>query len=236
MNILVTKRIIMNLSQRLIIINSCKNIKIFLIIIIKLANQISQIILVKQYTVVLSQSNLTVMIIQLKLSLNCDFLFKSDCHQAETSVYIYIVNHAIMKVYVWNNDNVSLIISWKFCIKHIIKYKVNSCYLTFIENIILVSTSHHQSMHWKWIQTIMQNILITAAAFHTSMNEIMKQKLFNKIIIYNVSDASVQIKIIINDYLHLWKDHSNVVDVFKRKWMNISLLKDWQKKYKLKQI
>ena len=52
MNILITEKIIMNLSQKLIIISSCKNIKISLIIIIKLTNQISQIILAKQHIIV----------------------------------------------------------------------------------------------------------------------------------------------------------------------------------------
>ena len=79
MNILATEKIIMNLSWRLTVISSCKNVKISLIITIKLANQISQTILAKQCTVVSSWSNFAVVIIQSKLFLNCDFLFESDC-------------------------------------------------------------------------------------------------------------------------------------------------------------
>ena len=49
----------------------------------------------------------------------------------------------------------------------------------------------------------MQNILITAAAFYININEIIKQKLFNEIIIYDILNMSVQIKTVINDYLCL---------------------------------
>ena len=46
-DVLVTEDIIMNLSWKIIVIDSCADIEVFLTIIIKFINQISKIILVK---------------------------------------------------------------------------------------------------------------------------------------------------------------------------------------------
>ena len=67
MNILVTEDIIMNLLWKIAVITSCENIKISLKITIKSTNSVSKAILVKQCTIILSQSNLTVTVIQSKL-------------------------------------------------------------------------------------------------------------------------------------------------------------------------
>lgn len=64
---------------------------------------------------------------------------------------------------------------------------------------------------------------------------LLKKKLSNNIIVYENSDAFTQIKIIINDLLHLFKDQSNVVDMSEIKYINIFLLNNWQNKYKLSQ-
>ena len=79
-DVLVTEDIIMNLSQKIIVIDSCADIEVFLIITIKFINQINKIILTKQCAVILSYSNLAVAVIKLNLLDSHNFLFKSDCY------------------------------------------------------------------------------------------------------------------------------------------------------------
>lgn len=112
-DILVSENIIMNLSHRVAVIKSCDSIKVSLTINTKSINQINHTILVKQCTVISSQSNFIIAVLQSELSCNCDFLFKSNCCQTDTLVYTHIVDHVMTEVYVQNDDNISLIISQK---------------------------------------------------------------------------------------------------------------------------
>ena len=79
-NILVFKDIIMNLFRKIAVVDSCVNIKLLLTIMIKFISQIHHIIVVKEYIVIFSQSNLIMIIIKLNLFYDQNFLFKSDCH------------------------------------------------------------------------------------------------------------------------------------------------------------
>ena len=138
MNILMFKNIIMNLSKKLIIINSYQNIKISLMITTKSISQIQHTVFVKKHIIILLQSNLIIVIISSDLSLNHNFLFKFSCCQADAAVYVYIVNHVMLKVYVQNDSNLFLIISQKFCMNQVIKYKAKDCYLVNAEDFILI--------------------------------------------------------------------------------------------------
>lgn len=109
-NILVIEDIIMNFSQKITVIDSCTDIKISFTIMTKFISQISKIILVKQHTVILLRSNLTVAVIELNLSDSHDFLFESDCHQINTVIYAHIIHYIMTEMYVQNDNNFSLII------------------------------------------------------------------------------------------------------------------------------
>ena len=78
-DVLVTEDIIINLSQKITVIDSCVDIKVSFTITTKFINQISKIILVKQCAVISSHNNLVIIIIKLDLSDSHNFLFKSDC-------------------------------------------------------------------------------------------------------------------------------------------------------------
>lgn len=112
-DILVTEDIIMNLFHKVVIIESCNNIKVLLTITTKSINQINHKVLVKQQIIILSQNNLVLTVLQSDLFCNYDFLFKSNCQQTDVTVYVHIVDHAMMKVYVHNDSNISLMISQK---------------------------------------------------------------------------------------------------------------------------
>ena len=111
MNILISEDIIMNLSRKIAVIDSCENIEISFIIMTKSSNQINHIILFKQCTVISSHSNLVIKILHLDLFCDQDFFFKSNYCQIDTAVYVHIINYVMTEVYVQNDSNVSLIIS-----------------------------------------------------------------------------------------------------------------------------
>ena len=168
-NILMSEDIIMNLSRKVITIESCDNIEISLTIITKSTNQINHMILMKQWIIISLWSNLTVTVLQLSLLCNHNFLFELDCCQADISVYVHIVDHTMKEVHVWNDSNVLLIISWKFHMSQIIKYKVNSCFLIMSEDSILVSSSQCKSQ--SWTQTVIKDLLTAVTVFYTSMDD-----------------------------------------------------------------
>ena len=117
----------------------------------------------------------------------------------------------------------------------VIKYETESCYQATVNDTVLVSTSHQQSMHQEWVQTVMKGLL-AAAVFHTSMNKFMKHKLSNDVTVYEASDAITQIEIVVYDHLFLFKDCNNIVNISEKKWMNISLLNDCHNKYRPSQV
>ena len=99
-DILVTEDITMNLPKQTAIIGSCANIKVFLTIMIKSISQIHHTIVAKECIVIPPQSNLAVAVMKLNLPHGQNFLFKPDCHQADASVYAYIVDHTMTEVHV----------------------------------------------------------------------------------------------------------------------------------------
>ena len=141
-----------------------------------------------------------------------------------------------MKVYIWNDSDVSLIISQKFHIRQIIKYKAENCYLITANDVVLISTFQKQSMHQSWIKTVIWELLIVVMIFYININELFKQKLFNSIIIYSLSNIFIQIKTVIAELLYLFENYNNVINVFKTEYINISLLNNWHNKYKSEQI
>ena len=133
----------MNLLRKVAVIVSCSNIEVLFIIIIKSNFQIQHMILIKQHTIISSQSNFTVAVIQSDLFYDQNFLFKSDCCQTDTAVYAYIVDHVMTEVYIWNDSDVSLIISQKSHIKQIVKYKTEDCYFIMIDDAVLTFLLQH---------------------------------------------------------------------------------------------
>ena len=66
------------------------------------------------------------------------------------AVYVHIVDHIMMKIHVWNDSDISLIILQKFCMNQIVKYKAEKCYLITAEDTVLALTAY-QSVQQEWI-------------------------------------------------------------------------------------
>ena len=58
----------------------------------------------------------------------------------------------------------------------------------------------------------------------------------NSITVYKCTSAVSALNEIVNYYLSLWKDNSNMTDISENKWMKVSLLENWQELYKSDQI
>ena len=76
-DVLVSEDIIRNLFRKITVIDSCANIEVFFMIIIKLMNQVSQ---TEQYIIISLQNNFTVIVRKLNLLYDHNYLFESDCH------------------------------------------------------------------------------------------------------------------------------------------------------------
>ena len=136
----------------------------------------------------------------------------------------------MFKVHIQNDSNVLLIILWKSHMSQVVKYEAERCYSASSDNIILALFSC-----WKqsWVRSVMKDLLATVTVFHISMNRAMKCKLSNDITIYRSTlNTFTQIKVVVQNHVNLWEDYKNIVDLSEKQWMDISLIDDWQEKYK----
>lgn len=196
MNILVLKLILLNILKQKIIIKSYDNIKVLITITTQLINQTNQIITAQKHTVISSQKYSIILINKSNLSQNQNLLFESDCHYMSAAVYTHIINHNLSEIHIHNDLNKSLIISQKICIKYMIKYEVNECYLISSDNSVLVINENISTNN---IRLSFKELLVLTADI--SLSEI---KLLNDIIIYSEEEINIkQIKIIIADYFQL---------------------------------
>jgi len=133
-NILVLKNISIMLLSRKAIVSSCDNIKLSLTVITQSIDLVQKTIMTYKNMIIQLKSYTNVLIVKTTLFKNHDLLFKSDCHTENTAIYIYIINYTLLTVQVQNDLNVSLIILQKICLSHVVKYKVNQCYLVNSQN------------------------------------------------------------------------------------------------------
>jgi len=85
--------------------------------------------MIHKNTIIQLRSHTNVLIVKTALPQNCNLLFESDCHTENTAIYVYIIDYILSAVQVQNDSDVSLVISQKICLDHVVKYKVNRCYL-----------------------------------------------------------------------------------------------------------
>ena len=82
------------------IIKSCKSIKVSIVVITCFSDQINQIVLVKTCIIILLQSNMTILILEINLSTDKDLLFESSCCQINVVIYAHIVDHMLFEIHV----------------------------------------------------------------------------------------------------------------------------------------
>ena len=116
----------------------------------------------------------------------------------------------------------------------IVKYKADDCFL--VSSDLLPQTTPLMSINW--IKFIFCTLLAVTAIYHiiTDTTVESKQQMHNSVTVYKCTSAASALNKIINHYLSLWEDNSNVTDISENEWMKISLLENWQELYKSDQI
>ena len=147
-NILISKNISIMLLSRKAIVSSCDNIELSLTVITQLINSVWKAIMTHKNMIIQLRSHTNVLIVKTALPQNCDLLFKSDCHTENTAIYVYIVDYTLLTVQVQNDSDVSLVISWKTCLSHIVKYEVNKYYLVNSQNLKLAAFTIRKWANW----------------------------------------------------------------------------------------
>ena len=142
-----------------------------------------------------------VLIIKTTLSQNHNLLFKSDCHTENIVIYAYIVDHTLLTVQVQNDLNVSLIISWKICLDHVVKYKVNRYYLVNLQNSEFAVFTIKKWINW--VRMCFWSLLIIMMTFYLRMMTSSERKIMHKVMIYEFNVIATQITIVMHLYFHL---------------------------------
>jgi len=78
-------------------------------------------------------------------------------------------------------------------------------------------------------------VLTAVTAFHLGTTGQPERKIGHEVTVYGSSTIAAQVKAVIHFYPHLWEDCDNVTKVSEKEWMNISLIDDWEAKYKPEQ-
>ena len=133
-NIMKPKDMILDIEKNVIIIDLYKNIRISFIFInhhplIRVTifnNNKTKITISSHFNMIISIIDLKCR--SLKLLNDRDFLFESQKFDT-LSIYAYIINHNILKIFIRNNINYVMNLSRKIKLRMIINYEITKCYV-----------------------------------------------------------------------------------------------------------
>jgi len=233
LDILSPEKIFIMMNNIEAVIKSCNNIRVPLTVHSWLANQVKKIILSEKTISISSRSYVTVNVVKTSLSKNQDLLFKLKCQQRDSLIYAHIVDHTLSAVQVQNDTDMPLIILRKTCLSHVIEYEADGCYLANSKDAELAASI---KVNWaNWVRTCFHEVLTAVTAFHLETIDQSEWKIGHEVTVYESSTIAAQVKAVIHFYPHLWEDCSNVMKVSEKEWMNISLIDNWEAKYKPEQ-
>ena len=146
-DIMKSEGMILDIEKNVMIIGLCKNIQIFFIFVSHrpqirvtiFSDNKTKMIIPPHFNMAVSVAGLKCR--SLKLLCDRDFLFESQ--KLDTLlVYIYIVNHNMLKIFVRNDINHVISLSRKVKLKMIIDYKAARCYvIDFFEHDLVTKAS-----------------------------------------------------------------------------------------------
>jgi hypothetical protein len=136
LNIMISKKMIINLTNKFFIIFTCENLTIFIKINLKFNSRIRRIIHSKKSMTIFFNSiiNIFTYLREKKFSFNKDYLFESN-HETLTTflentsdLYIHVCDCNLAFVHVRNELFKSIIISFKTCLNLLTEYKKKKCF------------------------------------------------------------------------------------------------------------
>lgn len=133
-----------------------------------------------------------------KLSNNRDFLFESQKFDI-LSIYAYIVDYNMLKIFIKNNIDYIMSLSRKVKLKIIINYEIIKCYVinSFKHNLIMKTLKRL----FNWIKLKLYKFIIIIIIFIVIMIFIIiKEMHITKITLYNMFKTRFSISIVINEF------------------------------------
>jgi hypothetical protein len=145
-NILESKKAILNISQRKMILSLCENLKIFIRVTLKLETRVNRVILVERLVIISTKSIATVSTrMRDKFLSERDYLFQSISRELNLEsvdeVMTHIMSVNVVAMQVCNFIEKSVIISRRARLDRIIEYEEHECYLIDLEEISLAIES-----------------------------------------------------------------------------------------------
>lgn len=156
----------------------------------------------------------------LNLLKNWDMLFELSVKQ-NVSVFAHIVNHSMKVIYVQNDSDFKIILSWNTRMSNVIEYEADRCFLTSINDNEIVFKPACKSKRTDWIRQVWKEVLVTATttvmyeATASELNSIIhtESKLLNQVTDYRDWSIIETFNKVVKSYSDLWVNHSNTVRV-----------------------
>ena len=205
MNIIDLKQISIDILSWKAVIRECKGLLTLIDIMFWKNDQIHQVIQIFTQIIISLQfmHSITVKTGKQSLSDDWDLVFNPSYLDA----FSHIVDVNLSFIHIWNDLLIPVILFCHIKLEVVTEYKEEDCYTDSIENLELAALSE----------------CISTAV------DMPEMCLFNSITIYKNKSAKVAIlTAVMQAYLKLWHDHSNIISIFEINYLQVSLKKNWE--------
>ena len=142
-----------------------------------------------------------------------DFIFTSIYFRA----YAHLIDTNIQFMHLKNNSNQSIHINFKNCLEKITEMKEKHCYL--------INENSHSLAALKFIKLFSK--YKHSECSHSATNS-RENVLISFSIKIHQNIKSDQLKEIVNRYLNVWFDTEQIMNIFKKFWMQIRFKNNWE--------
>ena len=253
-DIIGSERIIIDVPRRIVIVGSCRNVKIPITVAPRAERRIKQQIKANNDVVVPPHAHLMIPIQQPELPPDRDLLFEPLEHVKGVAVYTHIVDCNMTAVQARNDTNTSVVLRKDTLLGTVVEYEVEGCYMADPDIAIFAAAGpNSKTMRARPSQSnptgdVLATISATDIIDRTSSSlianptptvpitptsTIPETQLDNGVTIYG--DDLRDFQEVVKRYPNLWVDNGSVVDVPEYLWMEIPLLENWRELYNGKQ-
>jgi hypothetical protein len=222
MNIMSSKKCILNFKNKNMIFFSCQNIEIF-VSIIRTKQSMNRSILATKKTMISSHINMTIFVKVREKSLSeRDYIFNSrekTLLRSEKEFFSHILVNNSVEIQMKNISNQVYVILKNYKIEKMNDYHESDCHVISSENEHLAIafnrlSTNRRKMNSRRFQN--KDVSEKDKSFETI--------LLNDIIVHDDKESIARIVAIINEYLNVWKNISKTVNVSEKRWMKIKTI------------
>ena len=170
------KSIVTDLLCWVTIINSCDKIEIDLNLSFCSAQRIKlSVVCLSDVSILLfSTKTIAVWVQSDAIPSDHNFLFESDYSVEGISMFTHIVNYLMTEILVQNDISKHIVIQWNDCLRSIVKYDKEGCFLTDVINLPLAAISAQKS--WFFNVKTMISALMIAVSLSTINSSVRSDK------------------------------------------------------------